>query len=154
MDVSWLHLCIRVCSSPWCGDDSSNKNLTQRQPAASRACRRGGAERTLILSLPIFCIRLSQWGLPDNTGLLITVPRFRTMLDHAKAISYLITYWLLAYQKPVTSPVAAHQLWTPGNPLLCYNQQGAHHRLLSPGARPSGWHIKEKRLFVLTACVS
>lgn len=89
-------------------------------PAASRslqdlkASRRSGAERTLIHSLPT--IKLSQWGFPDNTVLAdYSSPGPGPLWTWRTWLATSLPHWLLAYHKPVTSPVAPYQLQTSCN---------------------------------------
>lgn len=73
-----LLVCIRciglLLPMMWWPVEQWKTNLTAARGLKDlRSCRRSGAVRTLIHSLPIPTIRLSQRGLPDNAAFLITV---------------------------------------------------------------------------------
>lgn len=74
----------------------------------SRPCRRSGAKRNLIHGLPIFTIRLPQWGFPDNSS-----PGPALLWTMLMPLATSLLPWLLAYHMPVTSLVALRLLPNP-----------------------------------------
>lgn len=103
------------------------------------ASRRSGAERTLIHSLLITTIRLSQWGSADNTALLITVAQIPDYSGTCYSVSHLITPTATGLSQARHKTSGTLPGTNPRQSLLSYSQQGDHTRLLSTGARPSIW---------------
>lgn len=99
-----------------------------------RARRRRGSERSLIHSLVIPTIRLSQWSSPDNRVLLITVPQDMHYPERCcKLPHYSSGYWPITR----TSPPQRH--------LTSYEAPGYHYcRQQSTGSRLCLAYWKEK----------